>query len=206
MDQSFGDGGFFGRDKIIAMSLVEMFFQTSRCRTRRLSLLCKRSSRIFQFKMWSVSRNRKSKRRNDFYEGDRSTSWSTITFECLVLKTQHWILPIYSLLLSVMTTFRNSIRDGTKFNYRCQKFHPMTCRKSVHIEDTQVRSTQTRIGFCDMKSHQKILIHNLWSWKQWRRKKNRSETSIVELWHQTWKNWTRSYDQESKESNRRWTS
>ena len=28
-------------------------------------------------------------------------------------------------LLSVVTTFRNSIQDGTKFYYRCQKFHPM---------------------------------------------------------------------------------
>ena len=35
----------------------------------------------------------------------------------------------YSLLLFMMTTFRNSIRDGTKFCCRCQKFHPMISRK-----------------------------------------------------------------------------
>ena len=33
---------------------------------------------------------------------------------------QHWIMLIYSLLLFMMTTFRNSIQDGTKFYCRCQ--------------------------------------------------------------------------------------
>ena len=60
-----------------------------------------------------------------FPRGRQSRSWFTTTFVCVALRTQHWITLIYSLLLSVMTTFRNSIQDGMKFCCRCQQFHQM---------------------------------------------------------------------------------
>ena len=64
-------------------------------------------------------------KRTCFCEGDKSPSRSTSIFELLVFMTQCWIILIYSLLLFMMTTFRNSIQDGTKFHCPCQKFHPM---------------------------------------------------------------------------------
>ena len=84
-----------------------------------------RSSRILSSKRRSASR-RKPKKRTGFCEEDKSPSWSTTTFEWLVLMTQYWIMLIHSLLLfMMMTKFRNSMREGTKFYYRWQKFHPM---------------------------------------------------------------------------------
>ena len=104
---------------------LERIFRILRCWTRRLLLLWTRSSRIPNSRRRSVSRNRKPRRRTSFYEEDRSPSWSTTTFEWLALMTQYWIMLVYSLVLFMMTFFRNSIRDGTKFCYRWQKIHPM---------------------------------------------------------------------------------
>ena len=72
-----------------------------------------------------ISRNRKPRRRTGFYEKDRSPSWSTTTFEWVVPMIQYWILLIYSLLPFMTIIFRNSIQDGTKFHYPCQRFPPM---------------------------------------------------------------------------------
>ena len=43
----------------------------------------------------------------------------------LALLPQYWIMLIYSLLFFMTIMFRNSIRDGMKFYYPCQRFHPM---------------------------------------------------------------------------------
>ena len=39
--------------------------------------------------------------------------------------TQYWITLIYSLSPFVTVMFRNSIQDGMKFYYECQRFRPM---------------------------------------------------------------------------------
>ena len=96
-----------------------------KCWMRELLSLWTRSSRIPVSRKRSVRRNRKPKKRIGFYEEDRSPSRSTTTFEWLALTISLLITLIYFLLLSVMTTFRNSVQDGTKFYCRCQKFHPM---------------------------------------------------------------------------------
>ena len=111
--QRSADFWFFGWAKILtigAWKRFSKFWDAGRLWTR--------SSIIPIWKRRSASRSRKPRKRTAFYEEDRSPSWST--FEWLVLMTQYWIMLIYSLLLNVMTTFRNSIRDGTKFCCRWQ--------------------------------------------------------------------------------------
>ena len=66
-----------------------------------------------------------------------------------------------SLLLFAMTTFRNSIRDGTKFYCRCQKFHPMTswkvCTSSEYVSS---HNSKTVLELYDMEIHQKRSVPN----------------------------------------------
>ena len=119
MDQRSGVGRFGGWFKIIAIN------SCSRCWTRELHLLWTRSSRIPSSRKRSVSRNRKPRKRTGFYEEDRSLSLSTTTFELLALMIQCWFLLVCSLLLFIKIMFRNSIQDGMKFYYLCQRFHPM---------------------------------------------------------------------------------
>ena len=57
----------------------------------------------------SIQKNRKPRKRISSHEEDRSPSWSTTTFDLLVLMIQHSIMLIYSVLLFMMTIFRNSI-------------------------------------------------------------------------------------------------
>ena len=110
--------------EISIQSLSDYLF-FSRCWTRRLLLLWTRASRIPTSRRTSASSSRKPKKRTSFYDEDRSRTWSTTTFEWLALMIQYWTLLIFALLLFMMTTFRTSIQDGTKFCCRCQKFHPM---------------------------------------------------------------------------------
>ena len=76
-------------------------------------------SRIPNSRRRSASRSRKPKKSIGFYEEDSSPSWSTTIFERLALMLQYETLLIYSLLLIMMTTFRNSIQDGTKLYCQC---------------------------------------------------------------------------------------
>ena len=60
-----------------------------------------------------------------------------------------------------MTTFRNSIQDGTKFYCRCQKFHPMISWKAcTNWEYVGLINSKTVLELCDMESHQKISVPN----------------------------------------------
>ena len=106
--------------------LMDKMFQTSRCWTRDCLCSEKRSPRIRRL---SASRSRKPKKRIDFFAENRSPSWSTTSVEWLALMTQYYIMLIYSQSRSVMTTFRNSIQDGTRCYCPCQNFHPMTSWK-----------------------------------------------------------------------------
>ena len=122
MDQRCGDSRFTGWIKILATNCWTEFSKFWNVR--------REDSKILTSRRRSVSKNRKPKKRTGFYEEDRSPSWSTTTFEWLALMIQYWIMMIYSMLVFMMTTFRNSIQDGTKFCCRCQIFHPMTSRKA----------------------------------------------------------------------------
>ena len=178
-------------------SVSERNFQILKCWTRRLLLLWTRLCRIPNSTRRSVSRNRKPRKRTGFHELDRPSSWSTITFEWLALMTQYLITPIYSLLHFMTITFRNSIQDGMKFCYLCQRFHPKTYWKTCkNWEYVSLRNSKP-----------------YWNCRTWRfitryrcpivniedngEEECRSETSITELWRQTRENWNRSSGQES---------
>ena len=61
--------------------------------------------------------------------------------------TQYKIMLIYSLLSFMTITFRNSIQEGTKFFYLCQKLHPMMSWKvCTNSKNTRVRAIQNRFG------------------------------------------------------------
>ena len=144
--------------------LLHRIVQTVRCWTRRLLLHWTRSSRIPTSRRRSVSRSRKPKRRVSSCEEDGSLSWSTTVFEWLALMTQNWIMLICSLLFFMTIMFRNSVQDGTKFCYLCQKFHP-TMSWKVCIQWTilnhcdQKRVTLiSRILRCRMRE-----LHLLWT-------------------------------------------
>ena len=69
----------------------------------------------------SVLEEQKAGKMTAFFENDKSPSWSTKSYWRSWYR--HWIMQIYSLSLFVMRMFRNSIKDGTKFYYLCQRYH-----------------------------------------------------------------------------------
>ena len=120
-------------------------------------------------------RTAETKKRIGFYEEDRSLSWSTSTFEWLALMIQDWITPIYSVLLFMMTTFRNSIQNGTKFHCRCQKFHPMTSWKSLYKLRIRESDQLKRIGL-----RRFILCYSSW-WQHSGIRYKMGRSSIVDV-------------------------
>ena len=137
---------------------VERIFPISRYWTRRLLLLWTRSSRIPSSRRRSVSRSRKPRKRIGFYWEDRSRSWSTTTFEWLALMIQYQIMLIYSLSFFMMTIFRNSIQDGTKFYVLSMSQIPsediLESLYKVRIRESA--QLQTVLEMYDMEIHQKI--------------------------------------------------
>ena len=78
-----------------------------------------------QFKKKVSLGEQKTQEEDRFLRGRQIAFMIYDYFRVTGAQTQYWIMRIYSLSLFETTTFRNSIRDGTKFYYRCQKFHPM---------------------------------------------------------------------------------
>ena len=78
-----------------------------------------------QFKKKVSLEEQKAHKEDRFPRGRQIALWSTTTFELLALVIQYWTTLIYSLSLFMMIMFRTSIRDGMKFYYQCQRFHPM---------------------------------------------------------------------------------
>ena len=103
---------------------MQIIFQISRCWTRRLFLFWTRSSRIPSSRR-SVSRNRKPRKSTSFFEEDGSPS----CYDYFRVTCAHHDSVLdyadFSLLFSVMTTFRNSMQDGAKFCH-VKKIHQMT--------------------------------------------------------------------------------
>ena len=101
---------------------------------------------ISSSKRRSVSRSRKPRKRIGFYEEDKSPSWSTTTFELLVLMIQYWTMRLFS-----VTRHDDNIQE---FDKRWDKSSIVYVEdsirwylgKSVQIEDTWVCATQNRIG------------------------------------------------------------
>ena len=125
MDQRSGDGRLGGWSKILAINWRKVFPEILKCWTRELLLLWTRSSRIPTSRKRSVWRNRKLRKKIESFAEDRSPSWSVTTFVLLVLMTQFLTMRIYCQSLFATTTFRNSIRDGTKFYYLWPRSHQM---------------------------------------------------------------------------------
>ena len=134
---------------------MERIFQTSRCWTWRVPLLCSRSSRIPNSRWRSASRSRKPKKRTGFYEEDRSPWWSTTTFEWLVFtlhddKIQDFDTRWDEVLLSV------------------SKFPSDDILESLQINNTSFWSTQKQYWNC--KTWRFIRKYWFWaikSWKPW---------------------------------------
>ena len=139
-----------------------------RCWTRRLLLLWTRSYRIPSSRRRSVSRNRKLRKRTVSFEEDRSPSWSTTTFEWLALMTQYSMMLIYSLLLFMMTIFRNSIQDGMKFCCLCQRFHPMiSCKVCTNWGHVSPRNSKLYGNCTTWRFIRSYRFPTIKSWKQW---------------------------------------
>ena len=100
---------------------------------------------------------------------------STTTFERLALMIQYWITLIYSLLLFMTIIIRNSTRDGTKFHYQCQRFHPMMSWRVSHQHKKAV------MELYDMEIHEKISMPDYQKLKTNGEEEKRSETSITKL-------------------------
>ena len=97
------------------------------------------------------------------------------------LRLLSWILLIYSLLLFMVTIFRNSIQDGTKFYSLCHRFHPMiswkVCRHSEYVSPRNSK-----------------LFWNCTTWRFIRRYR----CPIIKNWRRRWRRvWIRNFDYET---------
>ena len=126
------------------------------------------------------------------------------TFKWLALMTQYLIVLIYSLLLFMITTFRNSNKMVTKFYCRCQNSIRWYLGKSVQIEDTWVWSAQNRIRIVRHGDSSEDIGSQLAKPENHGEEEYAEETSITKLRRQAWENWIRSSDKESKWIVRRW--
>ena len=169
------DGWVVGRIEVFADQFVERIFQISGCWTRRLLLLWTRSSRNSISRRWSVSRNRKPRKRIGFSADDRSLTWSTTTSRLLALMTPFLdYADLFSVLLLMTIIFRNSIQDGDEVLLSMsKKSFRWYLGKSVQIENTWVCATQNCIGIVRHgdSSEDIPIIKN---WTQWWRESQES--------------------------------
>ena len=96
-----------------------------KCWTREMFLLWSRSSRIPSSKRRSVSRNSKPKE-NQFLRG-RQIAFMIYDYFRVTRRAHDRVSDCahFPVLHFITIMFRNSIQDGTKFYYLCQRFHPM---------------------------------------------------------------------------------
>ena len=109
-----GNGRFIGRIKS-SRSVAGKNFSNFEMLDAKIASALNEIIQNSWFKKNVSLEEQKAQKEDRFYEDDRSPSWSTTTFEWLVLVIQCWIMLIYSLLLFMMITFRNSIQDGMRF-------------------------------------------------------------------------------------------
>ena len=124
-DQRSGDGLFIGWSLTLTSNCLKECSKFWNAGREDWFCFWTRSTRIPTSRRRSVSRSRKPRKRIGFWEGVRSPSWSTTTFEWLALTIPYWITVIYPQLLFMTTMFRNSMQDGAKFCCLSQRFHPM---------------------------------------------------------------------------------
>ena len=75
--------------------------------------------------------------------------------------TPYGITPIYSLLLFMTITFRNSTQDGRKFCYPCQRFTQDDIQESLFkLRIRESAQLKTKLQLYDMEIHQKISMPN----------------------------------------------
>ena len=176
IDQRSGDGLFIGRIEVLVIRFWKEFSKL--WDAGREYRLCSEQDHpgIPISRRRSVSRNRKPRRRTGL-----SPSWSTTTLEWLALMMQYWILLIYSLSLFMTIIFRNSIQDGTKFYYPCQRFLPLISWK--------VCWNWEYVSPLNSKLYWNCII-----WRFIRRYKCR----IIKNWRPWWKGvWIRNFDCEN---------
>ena len=200
---------------------MERICEILRCWTRRLLVLWTRSSQIVTSRRRSASRNTKPRKRTGSHEEDGSLSWSSTTFEWLMLMTQYWTTQIDSLSLFKMTMIRKSILDGrkfylslskipsddvleTKFYYRWQKFHPMkpwkVCANWGFVSLINSKPYWNCTTWRSIRRYRFPTIKNCRPW--W--KKYRSETPFTKLWRQARENLNRWSGQTSDGLKWRW--
>ena len=94
---------------------------------------------------------------------------STTNFEWLVLMIPYCKRLIYALLLFMMTEFRNSIRDGTKFFCQCQKNPSDEILESLYkLRIRESCATQKRILIVRHgDSIRRYRFPTIKSWKSW---------------------------------------
>ena len=165
----------------------------------KLHLLWTRSSRIPTSWKRSVWRNRKLRKRTSFYEGDRSLTWSTTTFETLVLMIQFLITCRFIHNYSSQRWCSGIwYENGMKFSYVWLRSHLMTSRKvctnweNVSLINSKPCEISTTWKF--IRRYRGLIIS---SWKRWW-KRYRSETSITKFRRQKWENCNRCSGYESQ--------
>ena len=157
----------------------------------RLLLLWTRSSRIPNSRRRSVSRNRMLRKTIDFVVEDKSLTWSTTTFESLVLMIPFLIMRIYSQIIFAMMMFRNRYEmewNSIVFN---QNSTWWCLGKAAQIENTWVWSTQNLSGIVWHGNSSEDTDARLSQIENDVEEKHRSETQTAKLWRQKWENWNR---------------
>ena len=83
------------------------------------------------------------------------------TFVLLALMIQYWITLMYSLLLFMMTTFRNSIQDGDEVLLSMSKIPSHDISESLYkLRIRESAQLKTVLELYDMEIHQKISMTN----------------------------------------------
>ena len=185
---------------------VERIFQNFEMLDAKIASALNKIMQNSQFKKTVSLVEQKAQKEDRFLRG-RQIAFMIYDYFRVIGAHDYWIALIFSLSLFMMITLRNSmnsVQDGTKFYYLCQRFHPMISWKSVQIENTWVRATQNRIGIVRHGDSSEDIDAQISKIEDDGEEKYRSETSITKLWRQARKNWNRSSGQESKGINRRW--
>ena len=152
VDQRSGDGWFFGRVKIPAISLWKGFSNFEMLDAKIASALNKIIQNS-QFKKKVSLEEQKAQKEDRFLWGRQIAFMIHDNFRMTGAHDTVLDYAEYSLLLFMMKTFRNSIQDGTKFCGRCQKCRPMISWKVCEID-------KTVLELYDMEIHQKISMPN----------------------------------------------
>ena len=202
MDQTGGDGLFNGRIEVIAISCGQKFPEF--WNAGREDCLCFEQDHP-TLPLWeeTVSRNRKPRKRTDFYEEDRPPHdlWLLSCYWCAWYRL---IMRIYSLSLFAATMFRTSIRDGKNFYCQWPRSRRMVfwnvCTNWGYVSLINFKPYWNCTTWKFIRRYRWPIIRG---WKNGEKEK-RSETPTTKLRRQARENGNRSNDQEPNGIKWRW--